>query len=185
MADRARTRRVAQTPAPKHAHAHAHGHGDRHEHPHEGHEHVATDDDGDRLAHMLGRLRTQGGRITASRRIIATALLQAPHHVTADELIAAVQRTHPEIAPSTVYRTLHALEELGAVRPVHVGDGPAVYHLADERHHHLVCRSCGAVTEAPDDLLATAERRVRRDHGFVVDTQSVALHGLCARCAPA
>jgi Fur family transcriptional regulator, ferric uptake regulator len=179
MAGGRRTRAAAPAPAPRHDHPHAHDADD-------------VDDagarrarvDGDRLDRILGGLRTQGGRVTASRRIITTALLDAPHHVTADELIAAVQATHPEIAPSTVYRTLHALADLGVVRPVHVGEGPAVYHLADDRHHHLVCRSCGTVTEAPDDLLAAAARRVRRDHGFVLDDQSVALLGVCARCAP-
>jgi Fur family transcriptional regulator, ferric uptake regulator len=139
----------------------------------------------ERLERILEDLRLQGGRITASRRIIAGALLDSPHHVTAEELIEAVQADHPEIAPSTVYRTLHSLAQLGVVTHVHVGHGPAVYHLADERHIHLVCHTCGAVVEVPDDLLAQIEERVRRDHGFEIDAQHVALSGRCEACTAA
>jgi Fur family transcriptional regulator, ferric uptake regulator len=143
-------------------------------------DHVGTGSE--RLERILEDLRLQGGRITASRRIIAGALLDSPHHVTAEELIESVQASHPEIAPSTVYRTLHSLAQLGVVTHVHVGHGPAVYHLADERHIHLVCHTCGTVVEVPDDLLAQIEQRVRRDHGFAIDAQHVALSGRCEAC---
>ena len=139
-------------------------------------------DDG-RLGRILASLRTEGGRVTVSRRLIVTALLSSPHHVTAEELIDTVRADHPEIAPSTVYRTLHSLAELGVVRHVHVGHGPAVYHLADDTHSHLVCHGCGVVIEVPPDLLAAPARRVLRDHGFTLDTGHVALSGHCASCA--
>lgn len=137
-----------------------------------------------RLDRILASLRAQGGRVTVSRRLIVEALLGSPHHVTADELIDAVRVDHPEIAPSTVYRTLHSLAELGVARHVHVGHGPAVYHLADDRHSHLVCHDCGVVIEVPPDLLAGPARRVLRDHGFTLDTGHLALSGRCASCAP-
>ncbi len=55
---------------------------------------------------------------------------------------------------STVYRFLDELERLGVVDHVHLGHGPAVYHLASDAHHHLVCDRCGAVEEVPEALFA-------------------------------
>ncbi|HET9443189.1 MAG TPA: transcriptional repressor, partial [Acidimicrobiales bacterium] len=68
-----------------------------------------------RVELILGRLRDRGGRITTARRALVAALVAAEHHVTADDLAELVQRAHPDVHRSTIYRTLADLEELGAV----------------------------------------------------------------------
>jgi Fur family transcriptional regulator, ferric uptake regulator len=137
---------------------------------------------GDRLTAILALVRERGGRVTTPRRAIVAALLDADHHVTADQLADAVQRAHPDIHRSTVYRTLDTLTELGVVDHVHLGHGPAVYHFTDQAHHHLVCQRCGRVVELPLSTLAPLQRRVARDHGFVLDAPHFALTGHCADC---
>ena len=127
-------------------------------------------------------LRANGGRLTTSRRAIVDAFLGSGGHVTADDLAARVQRTHPETALSTVYRTMEALQRAGLVEHLHTGTGPAVYHLTGHDHHHLVCESCGAVQEASPDLLDAVAARVSRDHGFTLNPATSPLHGLCASC---
>lgn len=131
---------------------------------------------------MLALLRSRGGRVTTPRRAILSALLEADHHVTADDLTAAVQRDHPEIHQSTVYRTLETLTELGVVDHVHLGHGGAVFHLAHERHQHLLCSSCGRVTEAPEDVVADLARQLDDRYGFALEARHFALTGRCARC---
>ena len=137
----------------------------------------------DRLETILDLLRRRGGRVTTPRRVIVTALLDAPDHVTADVLAEAVQRNHPDIHRSTVYRTLETLTELGVVEHAHLGHGPAVYHLTDEAHHHLVCTSCGAVIEVAPRLLAGVGRSVEREFGFRLDATHFALGGHCRACS--
>jgi Fur family transcriptional regulator, ferric uptake regulator len=84
---------------------------------------------------------------------------------------------------STVYRTLEALEEAGAVRHAHLGEA-AVYHLAEEQpHQHLVCRNCGATTAVPAADLEEFLSSVRARTGFVADVEHFAVSGLCADCA--
>ena len=131
---------------------------------------------------VLGMLRERGGRVTTPRRVILTALLEAGDHVTADDLTAAVQRRHPEVHQSTVYRTLETLAELGVVDHVHLGHGRAVFHLADERHQHLLCSSCGLVIEAPDDVVDDLARRLDDEYGFALDARHFALSGRCQAC---
>lgn len=120
--------------------------------------------------------------MTASRRVIIEMLLAAPHHVTADELTLLVQRVHPEIAPSTVYRTLSTLADLGVVTHVHMGHGAAVYHLAEDHHNHLVCRRCDLVIEVPGDTFATLAGELGREYGFAIDPHHIAMTGVCATC---
>lgn len=138
--------------------------------------------DDDRLEEILDRLRGRGGRVTRPRRAIISALLVADGHVTAESLADAVQRADPDIHLSTIYRTLERLTELDVVNHVHLGHGPAVYHLADDSHHHVVCDRCGSVVELPADVFEALGRRIERDHGFRLNAHHFALGGSCRRC---
>jgi Fe2+ or Zn2+ uptake regulation protein len=141
---------------------------------------------GPRLDRILDQLRAGGGRITTARRAVVTALVEAhDHHVTADDLAEAVQRSHPDVHRSTIYRTLDALEALGVVDHVHLGHGRAVYHLLDEPHQHLVCEACGYVIEAPDELFADLAERLAGDYGFTLRPNHFAVLGSCAECSAA
>jgi len=134
---------------------------------------------------LVGLLRERSGRVTTARRAIVAALVGAGGHVTAEELTTVVRAAHPDVAPSTVYRCLEALEEIGAVEHVHLGHGPAVYHLAGHApHQHLVCESCHVVVEVPGILFTALARRVRAEFGFTLQPGHFAVGGLCRTCAP-
>ena len=136
----------------------------------------------ERLAGLVAELRARGARVTTARRALLSALAGAKdHHLTAADLTATVQRAHPEVHLSTIYRSLESLEELGIVDHVHLGHGRAVYHLADEPHQHLVCELCGAVIEVPRDTFVQLTDSVRRAYGFSVRSH-FAVVGRCAAC---
>ena len=78
-------------------------------------------------------IRQRGGRVTAPTRLVVSVLLDTDAHLTADDLIDAVSRRKKGVAPSTVYRVLQRLGEVGVVEHVHPGDGPAFYHLRARR----------------------------------------------------
>ena len=138
----------------------------------------------DRTSVILQQLRRDGTRITAARRALVTALVDADgHHVTADDLVETVHRSIPVVHRSTVYRTLEAMEQAGVVAHVHLGHGRAVYHLSDDRHHHLVCDRCGAVVEVPEAVVAPLREQLAAGYGFVVNGRHFALPGVCRACA--
>jgi Fe2+ or Zn2+ uptake regulation protein len=139
--------------------------------------------DDERLERILAQLRSGGGRITPARRALVAALLASPGHATADDLAELVQRSHPDVHQSTIYRTLDALEELGVVDHVHLGHGRAVYHLADDPHQHLVCEACGHVLEVPDAVFAELATALQRDYAFTLRPNHFAVLGRCAACA--
>lgn len=138
----------------------------------------------DRVAQILDRLRSDGGRVTAARRRVVEALVTGPHHhVTAPELLVSVREVDPHAQESTVYRTLERLVEIGALTPIETPGAATTYHLASVAHHHLVCDRCGRVVGAPADLLDEVAARLRAEHGFVLRPDAVTLPGRCVDCS--
>ena len=136
----------------------------------------------DQAEPILAELRAHGGRVTTCRRAILETFLGIGGHVTAEMLTAKVQLNQPDVHESTVYRFLDELERLGVVDHVHLGHGPAVYHLASDVHHHLVCDRCGAVVEVPEDVFAALRTRLESDFGFSLQPRHFAVTGRCGAC---
>jgi Fur family transcriptional regulator, ferric uptake regulator len=134
----------------------------------------------DSLANVL---RERGLRLTAQRQLV----LEAVHglgHATPDQVHAKVAETAAGVNISTVYRTLELLEELGLVTHTHLSHGAPTYHAAhEEQHVHLVCRSCGRISEVPPSVLDSVTVALRREVGFQVDVGHVSFFGHCAECA--
>lgn len=131
---------------------------------------------------LVDQLRRRGVRVTAARRAVLEALADLGSHVTAEDLHQRVARRHPSVNPSSVYRTMDLLARLGVVTHVHLGHGPAQYHLADDEHAHLVCETCGAVVEIGPELSEPFARAVADRLGFELDLGHFALTGRCRRC---
>jgi Fur family ferric uptake transcriptional regulator len=95
-------------------------------------------------------LRSGNRRIGRARRQITEFLGDHDGPVTAEDIIDHL----PDVHPSSVYRALNVLEELGYVRHVHLAHGAALYELTDQIStvRHLVCEVCGHTTEVPTRL---------------------------------
>lgn len=132
---------------------------------------------------ILGLLRARGGRVTTCRRAILETFLGIGGHVTAEALTSRVQASQPDVHGSTVYRFLDELERLGVVDHVHLGHGPAVYHLAADAHHHLVCDKCGTVVEVPETVFDELRNRLSDDYSFTLQPRHFAVTGSCKDCA--
>ena len=73
-------------------------------------------DDIDGWESVRERLHARGLRWTPQRRALVTVLSQTRGHVTGAVLVERCREQDPSTIPSTVYRTLEVLEELGIVR---------------------------------------------------------------------
>jgi Fur family ferric uptake transcriptional regulator len=130
------------------------------------------------------RLRARGLRWTPQRRLLLGVLAGANGHVTATELIERCREADPQTIPSTVYRTLDVLEDLGLVRHGHGADGHEEFHVLPAAvHGHLYCATCGTAYEISraeaDELIGELARR----RGFTVDLSHLAVVGCCAQCS--
>ena len=135
------------------------------------------------------RLRRDGQRYTANRRVLIDALRAADRPVTVLELIDGT----PGIPQSSAYRNLSVLEEAGVVRRLVTADDTARYELAEDltgHHHHLICERCGSVADidVPSELedgVSSFSSLIARSHGFRIEHHRLDLIGVCPSCAAA
>ncbi|MFN8193121.1 MAG: Fur family transcriptional regulator [Nocardioidaceae bacterium] len=131
---------------------------------------------------LRSRLRGGGYRLTPQRELILAAV-ERLGHATPDEVLAEVRAQSAAVNVSTVYRTLEVLEELGLVRHAHLSDRAPTYHSVTEHEHfHVVCRNCHRVVSVEPDVLSEMTRRLREDHGFLVDVGHLTVFGRCSDC---
>lgn len=131
------------------------------------------------------RLRALGKRLTHQRQRVLATIGEHPHS-TPEQIVGYLEeQNEPDLATSTVYRAIEALEGLGMVTHTHLDHNAPSYHLAEHPDHiHLVCRSCGAVLECEPELATEFVTRIRAELGFDAEVTHMAVHGRCAQCAP-
>lgn len=130
------------------------------------------------------RLRGRGLRWTPQRRTVIEVLAEADGHITAGDLVERCRARDAATIPSTVYRTLDVLEELGLVRHGHAADGREEFHvLPAGEHGHLHCTACGTTWEIDRGSAAAVSEALRAADGFEIDIGHVTLVGRCRECA--
>ncbi len=130
-------------------------------------------------------LRARGLRWTPQRRLILEVLAGTTGHITGSELVDRCRARDAETIPSTVYRTLDVLEELGYVRHSHGADGREEYHvLPGGEHAHLRCLACGGSWEVEPEEAQELVARLGASRGFEVTLSHVTIGGRCRGCAP-
>ena len=131
-------------------------------------------------------LRAAGQKVTPQRMLILGCVRHAQGHVTAGQVLEDVRRSYPFIDASTVYRTLAAGKELRLVSETNLGAGDNLFEwVGAERHHHLICRSCGAVSDLDEHHLDALVTTLQRETGFHADLDHIAIFGTCRQCAGA
>lgn len=111
-------------------------------------------------------------------------LAEADGHITGAELVEQCRARDAATIPSTVYRTLDVLEELGLVRHGHGADGREEFHvLPAGEHGHLHCHACGATWEIRPEAAAAVGEALRAADGFQIEIGHVTLVGRCRECA--
>ena len=132
------------------------------------------------------QLRARGQRWTPQRRALVEVLAATRGHVTGSELVERCRAIDPGTVPSTVYRTLGVLEQLGLVRHSHGHDGREEFHvLPGTEHAHLQCRGCERTWELQRTDAALVVEPIRSRFGFATDVGHLTISGLCADCLAA
>lgn len=127
-------------------------------------------------------LRAKGYRLTPQRELILGAVDELGH-ATPDEVLAHVQRHASTINPSTVYRTLEVLEELGLIRHAHLSDRAPTYHsVRGHEHFHLKCRVCQRVVSVPAEEANAFAVALQREYDFIPDLGHLTVFGRCRDC---
>ncbi|MFI7543492.1 Fur family transcriptional regulator [Actinoplanes sp. NPDC049599] len=129
------------------------------------------------------QLRAVSLRVTRPRLAVLAALRDHPH-VDTDTVIALVRADHPTVSHQAVYDVLRVLTETDLVRRIQPAGATARYESrVGDNHHHVVCRSCGAIADVECVVGHAPCLTASDDRGFVVDEAEVVYWGTCSDCA--
>ena len=128
-------------------------------------------------------LREAGQKVTPQRVHILCEVRHSGVHITASQLIEELRTSHPFIDASTVYRTLASAADLGLVYETDMGSGESEFEwVGKDRHHHLICRTCGDVTSLDNSYLDGVATLLYEEAGFQADLGHFAIFGVCKSC---
>ncbi len=132
---------------------------------------------------LEAQLRAVSLRVTRPRLAVLAALRDHPH-VDTETVIALVRTDHPMVSHQAVYDVLRALTDTGLVRRIQPVGATARYESrVGDNHHHIVCRSCGAIADVDCAVGLAPCLTASDDHGFVIDEAEVVFWGFCPDCA--
>jgi Fur family transcriptional regulator, stress-responsive regulator len=130
--------------------------------------------------HML---RGAALRVTRPRVAVLSAVHDHPHADT-DSVLTAVRRDFGEVSHQAVYDVLRVLTEVGLLRRFQPTGSLARYEVQDGgNHHHVVCRSCGAIEDVGCAVGYAPCLTAPEDAGFEIDEAEVIYWGRCPECA--
>ena len=128
-------------------------------------------------------LRAAGLRVTAARVALLEAVRRGDH-LGVEALAAAVRDRVGHVSVQAVYEALHALTAAGLIRRIEPAGSPARFEgRVGDNHHHVVCRSCGAVADVDCAVGSAPCLTASDDHGFSIDEAEVIYWSLCPACS--
>lgn len=126
---------------------------------------------------------TRTRRPTRQRTAIEADVDRAEEFRSAQEVHASLHATGEKIALATVYRTLQAMVDEGALDSLRTDEGEQVYRRCSTgHHHHLLCRDCGRTVEVEGPAVERWAATVSAAHGFTQVDHTLELVGRCADC---
>ena len=123
-------------------------------------------------------LRDAGLRITKPRRIILEILHKAEGHPDASQIFERAQAMDSRISLATVYRTVRALEESGAIQRHAFAGGPSRFEEAPSAHHdHLIDLDTGEVIEFTSPRIEALQEEIAARLGYQIVHHRLELYG--------
>lgn len=130
-------------------------------------------------------LKANGLKFTIQREVILEMLYNSDEHLTPEGLHHLIQQKYPELGTgiATVYRTLSLLEDSDMVTSLSFGAQGKKYELGAKDHHdHIICTSCGTITEFVDEEIEHRQKEITEKLGFVMQEHSMQIYGICKNC---
>nr|WP_194819703.1 Fur family transcriptional regulator [Nocardia sp. XZ_19_385] len=130
-------------------------------------------------------LRAAGLRVTAPRLAVLNVVHNHPHADT-DSILGLVRESVGTVSHQAVYDVLRALTAANLLRRIQPMGSVARYETrVGDNHHHVVCRSCGAIADVDCAVGDAPCLTASNNNGFVLDEAEVIYWGICPDCAAA
>jgi Fur family ferric uptake transcriptional regulator len=130
-------------------------------------------------------LKKNSMKNTKQREVVIETLYNCDQHYSPEELYLKIKDKYPalNIGIATVYRTLNLLEESDIVTSISFGIQGKKYEIGSKEHHdHMICTECDAIIEFVSDEIEALQDQIAKEHGFIISTHIMQLHGICKEC---
>lgn len=129
------------------------------------------------------KLDVRGYHLTSQRTAVFTYLSRVTHHPTAEEIFLSLKHESPRISLATVYKSLEALVDCGAITKLGYGDAAARYDIRTDQHYHVRCLQCGRIWDLEADNPPGLLQQIKPQPGFKVADYRLEITGYCRDCA--
>lgn len=102
-------------------------------------------------------------------------------HINIGKLYEDIQKKFSSISLATVYKNINAMTKNMILFEVKLPNEKSVYEIVKEKHSHLLCQSCGKVTDIEtniNDILGDIEQK----ENFIIIQTDLVLSGICKEC---
>jgi Fe2+ or Zn2+ uptake regulation protein len=104
-------------------------------------------------------------------------------HADTNSIIDHVRAQLPDVSHQAVYDVLAALTRTGLLRRIQPQGSVARYEARiGDNHHHVVCRTCGAVADVNCAVAVSPCLTASENHGYQIDEAEVIYWGRCPEC---
>ena len=102
-------------------------------------------------------------------------------HINIDKLYDEVKQKFNSISLATIYKNINAMTKNLLLLEVKLPNEKSVYEIIKEEHSHLLCNSCGEVTDIKVET-KNIRNDIEKKYDFVVLQSDVVVSGTCKNC---
>lgn len=117
--------------------------------------------------------------MTKQRKVVYEIVSSSKNHMTAEEIYEKAKKILPNIAIGTIYRNLSFLTSDKKIRRIPVPDSADRYDGLLISHEHLMCESCGSLT---DIELKGLREFLENASGVKLTGYELILKNICNKC---
>lgn len=127
-------------------------------------------------------LQKKGVRMTPQRLAILDYISSSESHPTVDKICKDLQSLLPSLTIATIYNNLKCFKKYGLINELYFGEAASRYEWVTSFHYHVICNSCGKITDFYYPKLMEVEEFAQSITGFKVTHHFFEIKGICSEC---
>lgn len=122
-------------------------------------------------------------KTSKQREAILSLIYHSKTHLSPEEITQNLKKNDKDSSLSSVYRILQFLETYGFVSSIDIDKSGKRYEIAAKEHHyHIICLSCGNITEFIDEEIYEVQNKIAKMLNCQVISDNFKLFVLCSDC---